>query len=196
MQLICMTRSRKTLSGNYIYYGLYKCPYCGKEIETDRASAKRQKSCGCMRKKLLALSRTTHGCTGTRLYKTWLGMRDRCFKKEHKSYKYYGARGITVCQDWADSFDAFRTWAETNGYEDSLQIDRINNDGNYEPSNCRFVSPSINARNKSNCVLSQEDVEAIRRDACNGVPYKSIGKRFSISDCYVCKIVKQRIWAA
>lgn len=75
-----------------------------------------------------------------RLYRIWHNMKSRCYCKSFSRYKYYGGRGITVCEEWKNDFKAFRQWAIANGYQDDLQIDRIDNSGNYEPSNCRWVS--------------------------------------------------------
>ena len=87
-----------------------------------------------------------------RLYNIWLGMLRRCENPEQSSYERYGGRGISVCEQWHD-FDQFVTWAHEYGYDDSLTIDRINNDGNYEPSNCRWATAKEQANNKSSNVI-------------------------------------------
>lgn len=86
------------------------------------------------------------------LYGVWMTMKHRCEDKKRAKYKDYGARGIKVCSDWQDP-NAFIDWALANGYERGLQLDRINNDGNYCPENCRWITPKENSRNRRNTVL-------------------------------------------
>ena len=74
-------------------------------------------------------------------------MKQRCFYKKHKHYDRYGGRGITICPEWKDNFEAFYEWAMNCGYSNELSIDRIDNDGNYEPSNCRWVSAKVQNNN-------------------------------------------------
>lgn len=87
-----------------------------------------------------------HGESFTRLYRTWAGMKARCNNKFSSNFKYYGGRGIFVCQEWEADFTNFRNWALSHGYTDTLTIDRIKNDGNYEPSNCQWLTKSENTR--------------------------------------------------
>ncbi len=96
--------------------------------------------------------RTTHGESRTKLHGVWGCMLNRCRDENSKPYKNYGGRGIKVCQEWLD-FPTFRKWALANGYKEGLEIDRRDNDGNYEPGNCRWVTTKENCNNKRTNVL-------------------------------------------
>ena len=94
------------------------------------------------------LKRKLHGQKGTRLYTIWQNIKARCERPTATHYHRYGGRGIVMCNEWKIQFIKFKEFADANGYNDSLQIDRIDNDGNYEPLNCRFVTASENAQNR------------------------------------------------
>ena len=111
------------------------------------------RSCGCIRKEKMRALHLKHGGTDTRLYLVWRGMIERCYRDRHTGYKYYGARGICVCDEWRADFGSFRDWAMANGYDETAErnectIDRIDVNGNYEPSNCRWVGWSVQQKNK------------------------------------------------
>ena len=126
---------------------------CGKETVVYASNLRRgyTASCGCYRKEKeeeRAEGRKTHGCEPKRLYRIWSGMKSRCYDPNVKSYRHYGGRGITICDEWRDNFEAFRDWAFANGYCDDLSIDRIDGNGNYEPSNCRWATNSEQVSNR------------------------------------------------
>lgn len=122
------------------------CCSCGAEriISSASLQSSNTKSCGCLHREQSALRKLKHGGFGTRLYRIWFDMRRRCRNPQRKAFPRYGGRGIKVCKAW-QTFEAFRDWALKHGYQDDLTIDRINNDGNYTPSNCRWISLSENS---------------------------------------------------
>jgi hypothetical protein len=89
-----------------------------------------------------------HGMTDTRLYNIWIKMKSRCYNSNNEKYMYYGGKGITICNEWNNNFQAFYDWAMQNGYQDDLSIDRKNNNGNYEPSNCRWANRNMQSFNR------------------------------------------------
>ena len=123
-------------------YGIYKCGFCGTEFRTQINNVKNgnTKSCGCYTKK--------HGLKNTRLYRIWGGIKDRTLNIKTREFPNYGGRGITICEEWKNDFLSFYNWAMSNDYSDELSIDRIDNDGNYCPENCRWVTSTIQSRNK------------------------------------------------
>ena len=135
---------------------LCKCD-CGGYVTTIGKSLRNGDctSCGCHRKEVLkrgGKANLKHGETNNRLYNIWRGIKKRCRLKTNHGYKWYGAKGIDVCDDWYDSYEKFRDWSLKNGYKEGLTIDRIDVDGDYEPNNCRWVAWITQENNRSNTV--------------------------------------------
>lgn len=123
---------------------------CGAEITTrsDNLTSGGTQSCGCFNREQSSKKHTKHGGSNTRLYDIWKKAKSRCNDKQNDRYADYGGRGITVCPEWSESFEAFRDWALANGYRDDLTIDRIDVDGNYTPKNCRWISNQKQQNNR------------------------------------------------
>ena len=116
---------------------------CGWQLRTGDT-----KSCGCIHSEQVTSRNLIHGKRNTRLYEIWRGMKARCGNPQNSHFKYYGARGIAVCEEWLHNFQSFYDWAMSHGYKDNLTIDRIDNDKGYSPENCRWVTNLEQQRNK------------------------------------------------
>lgn len=125
---------------------------CGKETKSLAYNliGGKSKSCGCIRGNKLGKLAQTHGESRTRLYKLYKGIRQRCLNVNSPAYKYYGGKGIVLCDEWLNDFLKFKEWCICNQYTDEKTIDRIDPNGNYEPSNCRWVSFEKQQNNKLN----------------------------------------------
>ena len=155
---------------------LCKCE-CGVEkvIRAYLLKKGKTKSCGCHKNDYNRI----HGGKGTRLYECWRHMIYRCENPKNQAYKDYGKRGISVCEDWHD-FTKFRQWAIANGYADSLTIDRIDVNGNYEPLNCRWVGSKVqmnNRRNTKHYEVDGKNLTMSEWSQLTGIPRSTIYNR-------------------
>lgn len=139
---------------------LCKCD-CGNEVSVDAGNlhSDNTQSCGCLQRDMTSRANKTHGLRGTRLYRIWDCMHTRCYRKSYHAFKHYGGRGIRICDEWINDFQAFYDWSMSHGYRDDLTIDRIDTDGNYCPENCRWVTMSEqnkNKRFKNGCKIKED----------------------------------------
>ncbi len=132
-------------------------------------------SCGCLQREMASKANITHGLTKHPLYNIWGLMVGRCYNKKGLQYKDYGGRGISVCDEWKYKPELFIKWCLDNGWEKGLEIDRENNDGNYEPNNCRFVTSQTN-------IINMRLIQENNTSGYRGVFYHKNKKS------YVCQI--------
>lgn len=139
-----------TIDGEYVPYNVPLDDSfidCGTHcvVRSNALTTGNTKSCGCL---INESKNIKHGLKNTRIYRIWYGMKSRCYTKSNPAYNRYGGRGISMCQQWKKDFTAFYNWSMDNGYSKELSIDRINHNGNYEPSNCRWATPKEQSDNK------------------------------------------------
>lgn len=140
---------------------LCKCE-CGKTklVSTKDLTTHRVRSCGCLafeHNSKMGKQSGTHYKRKTRLYTIWANMKQRCTNTNLKSFKDYGGRGIIICDEWLNNFVYFYDWAINNGYSDKLTIDRIDVNGNYEPSNCRWSTYLEQRHNRRDTILKRKE---------------------------------------
>lgn len=158
---------------------------CGNVTHPIKGSVLRtgkSQSCGCLEKELKSARSSTHRKSQTRLYNIWSCMKGRCFSKGHPAFSSYGGRGIAVCDEWKNNFQAFYDWAMSNGYSDELTIDRIDVNGDYCPENCRWISISEQQHNKRcNVVIAfnGESHTLKQWSEITGINYKTLHQRYS-----------------
>ena len=178
--------SRKVESGNRErYYWRCKCD-CGneKEVRTDCLTSGLVKACGCLKKDQDKINLTKyhkHKLSHTKLWDTYYGMKSRCYDKTDKRYSDYGGRGIEICPEWLENFENFVSWSLENGFDDNLQIDRIDNDSGYSPQNCRWISIKENCRNRrSNVMIEYQGkmITLVELSEILNIPYKTAYSKY------------------
>jgi len=165
------------LVGRYRSNSIWLCKCdCGNLIKVRDCHLKSgdTKSCGCLNRekakkhaKELKVINTKHGDASngkkTKLYNSWCGMKDRCFNSRASNFTYYGHRGISVYKEWVENYSIFKAWALQNGYKEGLVIDRIDSNGDYEPSNCHWITASENVRKSSIARWSRRKTKELTR---------------------------------
>ena len=171
-------RDERTVGGQHFW--MFRCD-CGNDVILRKNSVTSSNTTCCSECSRRQKSRrnTKHGGVGTRLYREWAGIIQRCTNPKDSSWDRYGAKGITICDTWRD-FAIFQEWALENGYDDTLTIDRINSSGNYEPSNCRWASVREQANNKQGTLYVEYCGETLPLSYWSdrlGIPYHTLYDR-------------------
>ena len=135
-----------------------------------------------------------HGGRYTRLYDIWCGIKKRCFNLKSINYKYYGGRGITICNEWLE-FIPFRDWSLSHGYQEGLEIDRRDNNLGYSPENCRWTTHQENMRKTRQCKINMEKANEIRYLHKTGnYTQKELAEKFVLDVSTICYIINNKIW--
>lgn len=149
------------------------------------------KSCGCLAREMVSERNTTHGMYGTPTYNSWNGMKDRCLNPNSNGYKDYGGRGITICDRWLESFENF--YSDMGEKPKGLSIERIDNDGNYEPLNCMWATQEQQIQNRKITKLNEVKVRRIR-EIGRSKPLKVIADMFGVSLMTISDVLRGHTW--
>src|SRR3989304_7015837 len=196
MKLLKHLPTRISKNGRIESWAEFLCEIhgCGRVVERRLCNGLKAKSCGCFKKRTRKLM---HGGTHTRLHSVWTDMKQRCNNPNNKSYKNYGGRGITICPEWTNDYISFRDWALNNGYQEGLQINRINNNKNYEPNNCNFVTHKENSRNRRKQKIKNIEMANEIRTLWDTGNYtqKELAEKYNVYGQTIYDIINYRIWS-
>ena len=169
---------------------------CGNEKVIRGSSLKsgHTTSCGCLDRKWLEKHGLTTGGKNRRLHGCWSAMLSRCYNPADVGHKNYMQKGITVCEEWKEDFAVFHAWAIDNGYDDTLTLDRRDNDEGYSPDNCRWVSMAEQNQNRGSNVLNPDKVRYIRAECDKNRTFTSIARELKVSRTTVHDVIVQRTW--
>ena len=174
----------RAVNGRVESWGVFLCPIDNEKVERPTNNGLKAKTCGDHR----------HGGSTTKLYSVWRNIKQRVLNSDNKGYKNYGGRGITICPEWANDYTKFRDWALSNGYKEGLFFDRENPDGNYEPSNCRFLTMLESNRNKRNMVTLEKANEISGLWETGNYTQKELSTKFNVELKQINNILNNKTW--
>jgi hypothetical protein len=186
----------KTSKWGHIHWAC-RCS-CGnvKEICGTSLKKKNSSSCGCLQKELLTERNKTHGMHGSPEYISWQSMKNRCYNLERDNYHNYGGRGIIVCDRWLNSFENFYEDMGPRPDDDYYSLDRIDSNGNYEPSNCRWATDEEQIINRRTTKINgKKEADHIRKEFATGeFKIKEIADYYDCSRANINDIINNKIW--
>lgn len=198
---VVSTFSRKTpsksVSRKFKTRGMAECLCdCGRSTVAARSDLRNghTNSCGCYKRDITIIKNTKHGLSKDRAYKLWSGMKARCTIPSASSYEYYGGRGIRLCDEWLNSPETFIKWAYSNGYAQGLEIDRIDNDGDYTPDNCRFIPHMINSQLSRVSRIKISQASKIKNHLTSGMTIRQVAEKTGTSYMSVWHIREGNSW--
>lgn len=154
---------------------------CGNEIICGGNVLKsgNTRSCGCFQKEGARQRQRTHGLSGTKLYNIYYSMLARCYNSKNTAFVYYGKRGIKVCKEWKENLLHFVSWSSNNGYKEHLTLDRIDNDGDYTPENCRWITMKEQSKNKRKKLIDFNNEKHSLKEwsVLLNIPYATLHRR-------------------
>ncbi len=175
-----------------VRWATVECKVCLREYEVDPNKLQYRKHCGCMHGDIIE---SRYAKSHPQLSQAIKHMIGRCYNKNNQDYYNYGARGITVCDEWLNDRNTFCEWSIANGFEEGkkLSIDRIDSDKGYNPENCRWSNASTQARNTRRNVLTLELAKEIRKDK-SSMTYLQMAKKYNVSYATISAVISNRIW--
>lgn len=168
---------------------LVVCKVCNKEYEVDPNKLKYRKHCGCQKRGVIV---SRYSKSHKSLMGSYHAMKQRCYVKTNQDYYNYGARGITICDEWLHDSNIFCEWAIKNGWKDGASIDRIDSSKGYFPENCRWSNPIEQGRNTRRNVLTMETAKQIRQE--QNLTQHEIAEKYNVSKSTVWLVLNNRIW--
>ena len=175
-----------------VRWAIVECKKCLKEYEVDPNKLQYRKHCGCMHGDIVE---SRYAKSHPQLAQAIKHMMGRCYNENNQDYYNYGARGITVCNEWFADRNTFCEWSIANGFEErkGLSIDRIDSSKGYSPENCRWTNATIQARNTRRNVLTLELAREMRKDK-ETMTYLQLAKKYDVSYGTVSAVISNRIW--
>ena len=174
-----------------------ECAECGNALKPIKNWSRLSKWKRQRPRKCRKCANTTHGMSRSRLYKIWRSMMVRCGHfacSNPDAFTYYIEKGITVCIAWHE-FPAFADWALANGYDETMTIDRLDSDGNYEPGNCRWATMTENLRSRDDRKLSMQDADEIRKLRAEGISGAELAERFGVTRNHIYRVASGGRWS-